>query len=189
MFSSPKKVTPPAKGLIRENPWNGGPGPAGVDGQGSFRRAVSRGLTREQLPREVKPSGGRSGHSGSSQTSSPSWSCRTSCSRLLSQGRSHRSRTFSQTPRSAPLQGKAADVREGPAAARRSHSLIQGDRRARRCCQGTAGTQQSTARARLPNPGGPKGTERELPHENGLFLRNEPAKAQRLGNLRSAIRS
>lgn len=37
----------------------------------------------------------------------------TSCSRLLSQGRSHQTLTFSQSPHSTPLQGRVADVGKG----------------------------------------------------------------------------
>lgn len=199
MFPSPKKVTPPAKGVIGENPWNGGPEPAGVDGQRSFSRAVTRGLTREQLPRQVKPSPTRAGHSGSSQTSSPPWSRARGRHQLLPAafpGQEPPNPHIFPNPHSAPPQGRAADAREGPAAARRSHSLIQGDPRAQGCCQGTA-LPPALNKVRPGHcsqiPDGPKGKEvsraawkalgkpeAELSQKNRPFLQHNPVKAQNL---------
>lgn len=162
MFPSPKKVTPPAKGVIGENPWNGGPEPAGVDGQRSFSRAVTRGLTREQLPRQVKPSPTRAGHSGSSQTSSPPWSRARGRHQLLPAafpGQEPPNPHIFPNPHSAP------PAREGSRCSGRAGSCSPfplPDPRGSACPgllpgNGTAaGTKQGTARALFPNPRRPK---------------------------------
>lgn len=108
MFPSPKKVNHwQRKGKSLE--WRS---LQGLVAQAvSFSRTVSKGLIREQLPREVKPSPGTQEAPKPPPQAGPM--PRASCSRLLSQGRSHQTLTLSQTPRPAPLPARAADVGKG----------------------------------------------------------------------------